>query len=409
MEQKYFSLFEVAGIELEYMIVDRQTLAVKPIADKLLFTKSGDYSGDAPNGIIAWSNELVNHVIELKTNEPAASLNNLEKHFSENIREINQRLEAFDAMLLPGAAHPLMNPFTETMLWQHENNEIYALMNSIFDCRGHGWSNLQSTHLNLPFHGDTEFEKLHAAIRVILPVIPALCASSPILDGKFTGLKDARMKTYLHNQEKIPSLTGKLIPEAVFSQQDYTQVILNNIQKDMQPLDKNNITKSEFMNSRGAIARFGRGSIEIRVIDVQECPLADVAVTAFIIETLKNLINETWCDLALMKSWHEDDLLEIFKDVITDAEETMLRNIDYLRVFGIKDTAVKAGELWRHLFSAVENKLSREHAATINHMLNRGTLSTRILNQLNQDFRKENILDVYRQLAFCLQKNELFE
>jgi hypothetical protein len=27
-----------------------------------------------------------------------------------------------------------------------------------------------------------------------------------------------------------------------------------------------------FANSRGAIARFDRGAIEIRVIDIQECP-----------------------------------------------------------------------------------------------------------------------------------------
>jgi hypothetical protein len=87
-------------------------------------------------------------------------------------------------MLLPTGAHPLMDPFTETRLWPHEHKEIYNLYNRIFDCRGHGWSNLQSTHLNLPFSGDAEFKKLHAAIRLLLPLIPALSASTPLLDGK---------------------------------------------------------------------------------------------------------------------------------------------------------------------------------------------------------------------------------
>ena len=36
------------------------------------------------------------------------------------------------------------------------------------------------------------------------------------------------------------------------------------------------------MNSRGAIARFDRNAIEIRVIDVQECPKADLAIAIFI-------------------------------------------------------------------------------------------------------------------------------
>ena len=88
---------------------------------------------------------------------------------------------------MPTAAHPFMDPMKETKIWPHENNEVYAIYNKIFDCRGHGWSNLQSTHLNLPFYDDEEFAKLHAAVRLVLPILPALCASSPILDGKLTG------------------------------------------------------------------------------------------------------------------------------------------------------------------------------------------------------------------------------
>ena len=77
-----------------------------------------------------------------------------------------------------------MNPLTDTELWKHSYSEVYELYNRIFNCKGHGWSNVQSTHINLPFFDDKEFEKLHAAIRIILPLIPGLCASSPILRRK---------------------------------------------------------------------------------------------------------------------------------------------------------------------------------------------------------------------------------
>ena len=76
-----------------------------------------------------------------------------------------------------------MNPLTETVIWPHDNNEIYSLYDKIFDCRGHGWSNLQSVHINLPFKDELEFRKLHSAIRLLLPIIPALSASSPFADG----------------------------------------------------------------------------------------------------------------------------------------------------------------------------------------------------------------------------------
>ena len=73
---------------------------------------------------------------------------------------------------------------------------IYQTYDRIFGCKAHGWANLQSMHLNLPFADDAEFARLHAAIRLVLPIIPALAASSPIADGRPTGFMDIRMEAY---------------------------------------------------------------------------------------------------------------------------------------------------------------------------------------------------------------------
>ena len=51
-------LFEGFGIELEYMIVDRATLAVAPLADALLREGSGAVASELEVGELAWSNEL---------------------------------------------------------------------------------------------------------------------------------------------------------------------------------------------------------------------------------------------------------------------------------------------------------------------------------------------------------------
>ncbi|MBT8319074.1 MAG: glutamate--cysteine ligase, partial [Gramella sp.] len=114
-----YHLFEVYGIELEYMLVQRSGLKVNPIVDKLITRKNGSLSSDVENGKIEWSNELVSHVIELKTNGPTNDLENLDSLFAENVREINELLEEFDTQLLPTASHPTMDPHTETQLWQH--------------------------------------------------------------------------------------------------------------------------------------------------------------------------------------------------------------------------------------------------------------------------------------------------
>jgi gamma-glutamyl:cysteine ligase YbdK (ATP-grasp superfamily) len=403
-----YSLFEVYGVEMEYMIVDQTTLSVKAVADELLRKMAGHWVGDYENGTIDWSNELVNHVLEIKTHKPVAILSGLDTHFHANIQEINRQLESLGAMLLPTGAHPLMDPFTETKLWEHEAREIYNLYNRIFDCRGHGWSNLQSTHINLPFSGDEEFKKLHAAIRLLLPIIPALSASTPILDGKFSGYRDTRLETYRHNQKKIPVIAGQIIPERVFSKQAYYEQIFNPISKAIAPYDTEGVLDKHFLNSRGAIARFDRGAIEIRIIDIQECPLADVAILALISECLRALVSQQWAAIDEQISWSEGELAAIFLEVIKSGENTMIENRKYLQLFGVKETSMLTRDLWQHLLEKVSANMDAPYRAVIDKLLQQGTLSSRILASLNNDYRPEAIREVYRHLSQCLVTNQLF-
>ncbi len=404
---KKYHLFEVYGIELEYMLVSTDTFKVTPIVDLLLTKKNGTLTSDIENGKIAWSNELVAHVLELKTNGPTNDLNNLSENFHANIVEINKLLKEFKVQLMPSASHPLMNPDVDTQLWKHSYSEVYALYNRIFNCKGHGWSNVQSTHINLPFFNDEEFEKLHAAVRVILPLIPGLCASSPILEGKNTGFKDTRLEYYKTNQKEIPEMTGKVIPENVFTKKDYHQTIFEPIQKAIKPFDTENILDHHFLNSRGAISRFDRNAIEIRLVDIQECPKADVAVCVLIIEVLKLLVNESLVSLKHQKKWEKEPLFDILNDAIKNGENSVITNLDYLQLFGLKE-ATNQQNVWKHLFNLVKGTINESHLEALNTILTQGTLATRILKAIDTDFSEANIKKVYTDLGICLQKNEVF-
>lgn len=408
MTKKKFRLFEVTGIELEYMVVDKDSLAVRPVVDKVFQKKTGEIVSDVPNGAIEWSNELVAHVLEFKTATPAKEIRGLENHFGENIREVNNFLKEENSMLLGTATHPFMDPFKETILWQHEYNEIYAMYNRIFDCRGHGWSNLQSMHINLPFSNDEEFEKLHAAIRVLLPIIPALSASSPIMDGKFTGFTDSRMEAYLHHQEKMPCLMGKLIPEQVFSEKDYNEKIFQPIIRELKPYDTENIMDRYFMNSRGAIARFDRGAIEIRVIDIQECPSADISIAYLIVETLKMLVAGEFSSLEQQKSLNENDLFPIFFDIIKQGESAVVSDPEFLRVFGHQEGPVTVLNLWKQIYARVKDSLPQNYREILETIFNEGSLSTRISNTLKKENDRDKIKSVYFRLAECLNEDKMF-
>lgn len=406
MSKKYH-LFEVYGIELEYMLVNTNSFKVAPIVDVLLTKKNGKITSDIENGSIAWSNELVGHVVEIKTNGPTNDLNNLAEAFHQNIIEINGLLKPLNTKLLPTASHPTMNPLKDTQLWKHSYSEVYELYNRIFDCKGHGWSNVQSTHINLPFYDDKEFEKLHAAIRIILPLIPGLCASSPILDGKITGFKDTRLEYYKTNQKEIPEMTGLVIPERVFTKADYYATIFEPIKQVIKKYDTNNILDHHFLNSRGAIARFDRNAIEIRLVDIQECPKADIAICALIIEVLKLLANEDTTSLKKQKKWLKQDLFSILNAVIKDGEAYNISNLDYLELFGIKQ-ACSVKKVWQQLYILVKDNISKDYQNALEVIFNHGTLSTRIVNALNHDVSVKNIELVYKQLATCLEENKMF-
>ncbi len=402
-QQKPYGLFEVTGIELEYMVVDRETLKVSATVDELFKDTVGKVVSDVERGDVEWSNELTAHVVEMKTAKPTANIASYEMKFAAEVRAMNEALAKRGRMLLPGAAHPFMDPLKESVLWQHEHNEVYALYNTIFDCRGHGWSNLQSTHLNLPFANDDEFAKLHTAIRMLLPIIPGLSASSPILDGKVTGMMDTRMHHYLTHQQRLPQLMGSLIPEAVFSQEDYYRVIFEPIARALAPFDKDQVMDHHFANSRGAIARFDRGAIEIRVVDIQECPSADLAIAEMIVATLKALVAGRWVSNYLQRAWHESDLLAIFKDVIVDAGDAVIANKDFLLMFGLMRESATGTELWKHLYRQVREDLSDGARIRIGHILDHGCLAKRILARTGPSPDHARIVDVYRELGQCLQ------
>lgn len=399
-----YRLFEAIGVELEYMIVDRHTLDVRPLSDQVLTAQAGRLTEEVEVGTLSWSNELVLHVIELKTSGPARSLDGLVDAFQRDVGRIDTLLEPHQARLMPTAVHPWMDPMGEMRLWPHNYNAVYAALDRIFDCRGHGWANLQSAHLNLPFHGDEEFARLHTAIRLVLPLLPAIAASSPVLERRETGFADSRLEAYRTNAARIPSVTGLVVPELVRSEVEYRERILAPIYADVAPHDPDGVLRHEWMNARGAIARFDRSTIEIRVLDVQECPRADLAIARWVVEVLKGLCEERWSDVAEQQSWPTERLSEILAGCTRYAERAAL-DAKYCGLFGAPD-AMTAGELCRHLFEANFSPDERSSAdlAPLRTILDRGTLATRITAALSG----HSLDAVYRRLCDCLRDGVIF-
>ncbi len=403
MSSSHLKLFQAYGIEVEYMIVDAETYAVRPLSDQILKAIAGSYVAEVEIDELAWSNELVLHVIELKTNGPRPQLRGLNAALRRDLKRIDELLAGHGARLMPGGAHPFFDPETETKLWPHDYSPVYDSYDRIFSCKGHGWANLQSVHINLPFSGDEEFGRLHAAIRMVLPLLPALAASTPLIDGRIAPNLDQRLAVYKTNARAIPRVSGRVIPEPVFSAASYQTDLLEPIYRDIAPHDPEGILQHEWLNSRGAIARFDRMAIEIRVLDSQECPSADHAMCALVIALVRALVEERWLPFERQKGWSVEPLADIFDAVLAKGDEAIISDPDYLEHFGLRGReGIDAGAIWRHLRAELAPDVEDEVAEAMRVMTDEGPLARRILKRVGKNPDRAKLVALCRELANCL-------
>ena len=409
-ERAPLGLFDAYGVELEYMLVDRRTLAVRPVADKLLRSMSGQITCDVQRGPISWSNELALHVLELKSTDPAPDLRRLSPWLEQAVKEIEPHLADHGVCLLPTAMHPWMDPARETQLWPHEYAPIYQAYHRIFDCRRHGWANVQSVHLNLPFADEDQFAALHAATRLVLPLMPALAASSPICGGAYSGWADTRMRMYRDHCQRVPMMVADVIPEPVWDRATYQQQIFDPIGRAIRPLDPAGVLQEEFLNARGAIARFERGSIEIRVMDVQEYPAADVAICAATAALLRALVQQRWATLGQQQAFDTIELSALLEKTSRNGDDAVIDHQPWLEMFGLKPRRWKAGEIWEQLAEQLRRDEPQldDLFGPLEVIFQHGSLSRRIGRALGPAFSPADLHDVFSELAQCLRQWQPF-
>ena len=399
-------LFQGFGIELEYMLVADPSMDIKGVSDMLLIDEQGELQEEIAKGAFCWSNELALHVIEIKTNGPAQDFYRTAQGFQAQIGELNRLLAPSQLRLLPTGMHPWMAPETETVIWPHHQNDIYNAYHELFDCHTHGWSNVQSMHLNLPFYNEKEFRLLHAAVRLILPLMPVLAASSPVVGGVLQKWDDMRLHYYFHSQKKIPSIAGDIIPEAVFSYKDYQEQILKPAYEAVALKGMGQVLREEWLNSRGAIARFDRQTIELRLPDMQETVWADMAIGAFFYYLCQALAGEQWITSSAQEKVGTQNLVSLLWATAEESSGTILEDRGYLDFFAFPDRGkVRAAEFMQYLLEKLLSLFPAlvEFEAPLRLICREGSLSKRIRKRAAEDQGREGLRRLYQELGQCLE------
>jgi len=400
--------FEVVGLELEYPIVGAD-LEIRHLVEDAFHRLNGRPTSDVEHAGAGFSNELADHVFELKTPVPERRLVRAEETLASGVRAFNRLLaDEWGARLLPTGMHPLMRP-EEGRLWRRSGGEIYAAYERVFGIRGHGWLNVQSCHVNLPFGvSDEDVVLLHDAVCCLLPYLPALTASSPLVEGEPGPAVDNRLAFYRGNQARVPRIAGDVVPEYMVSPAAYRRDVLGGIYRELRQIPEAARLRHEWVNSRGAIVRFSRRAIEVRVLDTQECPKMDVAVAAFLRGALAHLVTRLAAG-DLERPEHRL-LVADYEAVVAAGRSARVAAPHLGRSVGAEG-GTRAADVLTSLLAPAADELAAEerpYLALVERRLEHGNLSERILAALAgtpDRQRPAAIRALYNELAGHLDAN----
>jgi glutathione synthase/RimK-type ligase-like ATP-grasp enzyme/gamma-glutamyl:cysteine ligase YbdK (ATP-grasp superfamily) len=408
-----FRPFEVAGIELEYPTVDRD-LNVVSLVEPAFRVLAGRGVSDVDLGAVGFSNEIADHVFEVKTPEPVRSLADAEAALAEGIGRFAAVLrDRHDGRLMPTGMHPWFDP-RKGRLWTRSGLRIYATYATLFDIRTHGWFNVHACHLNLPFGDERETMAMHTAAALLIPYLPALAASSPMHDGELQPAADGRMAYILEHQARIPESCGMIVPEYVESFAAYKRDILGPMYAalDRLPHPDTDQIRHEFFNTRGAILRFARKAMEVRVLDTQECVKMDVAIASFVRWALKAITERVLAGEIELPP--HSVLVEDFRSCIRDGSRALVSaphvNVDRDETGRSDARSVLRALLPLARAEAIEGEA--HYMDLVGRVIESGSLSERIRAALapfedasDEDFT-EAARRIYIELMDCLEANE---
>lgn len=138
--------------------------------------------------------------------------------------------------------------------------------------------------------------------------------------------------------------------------------------------------------------------------------MADLAITAFVIETLKNLSSFEWSDTNQQNLLSTRMLSSLFLNTITSAEQTIIDDRAYLRVFDFPDKKASTQDLLVYLREAIdmEDHLPAAANSIIDVIIKQGPLARRVIQATGTDVKKSRLQETYRVLCNCIDKGTLF-
>lgn len=386
-------LFSTVMVSPTLAVVRAASLKASDADAELLAGLNGSAVSGTPKAI-SWSSGPAGHLIVLSTAQPIDDTAQAHAAMYAEVVRASTTLAERDLLLLPAGAHPfLAGSITAPATFPGADHA--------------GWRNNQCLVVKLPFTDD-DLAKVLAAVRVLLPILPALSAASPIIEGRIGPSLDMRLVLQSQRFSAWSALAGPIIPEAVFTRDEYYRTVFTPIVKALADIGMHNTADIMAMDSRSATANFDPDHIELKILDGQESIGANMALAELVVAVLRKLCNGRWTSTYVQRAWDAADLTEILQNVLRNGAQAVIDDQQYLRTFGCDAESMSAARLWEHIIAQVGKQLparSRDHAMFI---LREGNLAHRILRATGSEPDERKLVSVYERLRTSLIKDEVF-
>lgn len=399
------------GFQLEQSVtlVQRTSFNPAPVADEILTVLCGERVRQIEHGEAIWRNEGPRHRLCIRSRYGFSSFVQANEVLAAHRGEAVELAKGVEARLLSTGMHPWMLP-SQAQSWPHGKTPRDDAMHLIFGGGRHGFANNHPLRLSLPFETDDEFARLNAALRLLMPLMPALAASSPFAEGARGPAMSCRLGAQRDYYCRRLTFRQNLVPEALPSREAYEAEVTRPLNLALEARELRGPLQPLDVCAFGLRADFAAGLIHIEALDGQECLQADLAVCAAVIAMARICMRETHASHQEQSAWSSSRLGELLDRSIVDAGSAVLRDSDYLRILGFPEgNACRSGELWQYLIEeyVAKDEEFESFMPALGSLVSRGCLSSRLLAKLGRNWGEEQLFELYRGLADHLDSDSL--
>ena len=389
-----YKTLEVLGPEHEFSLVNNEMRPL-PIVEKVI----DDYYGKISELIFlskyAFRKEFPLHMVEVKARNPFKSPELLEESFQKAITSFLAFIDKrYQAHLLGTGMHPLLR-LEET---DTRPQEIIAQeLGKVFPLKRHGWLNIQSFQLNLPYASEKDAVSLNNTLALLCTYLPAISASSPICEGQLTPYDDFRLYNYKIKSYEIPSIAGDVIPEYISSFEQFREIVSDRYSRELSSAGISIKDFPAYVNQRAAVFKFARNAMEVRAMDEQECIKSDVALSCFIRSIIRGLMSSDSEHLP-------------YQLLVNDYNAIIKNGLDAEVLNPEGKTARQICKCFLNLATKYADDEEKKYLWIIEKRIDEGNLSNlirkRILSKAQKTTFDEAIISVYSKIAKCLSDNQ---